>query len=359
VTSGHDVADARLHRVAEALVRRGLTVEVLGTGVAENGPAGVETRTAPQSSRSRRAVRALTWPWRARGKVVVTIDPDTVASAWLRRRLGRERRWVADVHEDFQRVVFDRDWVLPALRPVIGSVVSMSTKLVGRADLTVTADEQVPPGKEAARERLVVRNEPDLSMLPESAGSADGPLRALYVGDLRPSRGLNAMVEAVAEAPGWHVDLVGPMSASDQAWLTGRIQADDLIGRVTWHGRQPPREAWRAAATAQVGLCLLEDTPAFREAVPSKVYEYLACGLAIIATPLPRVAALLGTTGGGVLADDAEAAAAQLRRWAEDRAELARVMREAKAASSRFGSAYDLLAERVAALVAAGTTPQS
>ena len=285
--------------------------------------------------------------------MIVTIDPDTVGSAWLRRRLGRgRRRWVADVHEDYQRVAFDRDWVLPVLRPVIGSLVSVSTTLTGRADLTVTADEHVPPGSESARSRLVVRNEPDLKMLPQSAGPADGPLRALYVGDLRPSRGLVTMVEAAAKAPDWHLDLVGAMSTSDARWLTERMRAADLAGRVTWHGRQPPRTAWRAASTAQVGLCLLEDTPAFRAAVPSKVYEYLACGLALIATPLPRVAALLDATGGGVLADDAEAVAAQLGRWAEDRAELARVMGEAKQASGRFTSAYDLLAERVAGLVA-------
>lgn len=351
VTSGHDVSDARMHRAVRALLRQGLTVEVLGTGVAEEGPRGATTRAVPGRSRSRRALRALTWPWRARGRVIVTIDPDTVVSAWLRRRLSTRHRWVADVHEDYRRVAFDRDWVLPVLRPAIVTMVQVSTSLVARADLTVTADDHVPPGPERARSRLVVRNEPDLSMLPTAVGDADGELRALYVGDLRRSRGLVTMVEAVALARDWHLDLVGPMSKADAAWLAERVSAPDLAGRVVWHGRQPPEQAWCHATAAQVGLCLLQDTPAFRAAVPSKVYEYLACGLALVATPLPRVAALIESTGAGVLADDAEAVAGQLNRWAADRPALAAVMARSRGAADEFcTSVYDVLAERVADL---------
>ncbi len=45
VTSGHDVADARLHREVAALVARGLHVEVLGLGDEADGPPGVTVRT--------------------------------------------------------------------------------------------------------------------------------------------------------------------------------------------------------------------------------------------------------------------------------------------------------------------------
>ncbi|NUP35368.1 MAG: glycosyl transferase, partial [Streptomycetaceae bacterium] len=40
VSSAHDVADARLHRTAAALLRAGMTVEVIGLGDPAGGPPG-------------------------------------------------------------------------------------------------------------------------------------------------------------------------------------------------------------------------------------------------------------------------------------------------------------------------------
>ena len=51
VSTGHDVADARLHRICAALLRRGLSVEVVGLGTAVGGPRDVTEREVPASER--------------------------------------------------------------------------------------------------------------------------------------------------------------------------------------------------------------------------------------------------------------------------------------------------------------------
>jgi len=350
VSSGHDVADARLHREAAALLRKGLTVEVLGLGSASDAPPGTTARTRARTGMARRAGRALLLPWAARGRVLLVLDPDLVPGALLAGLL-RRRRVVADVHEDYPALLADRSWVPAPLRPLLQHLAGWCVALAGRAALTVVADDHVPPL--AGRDRLVVRNLPDLALLPPAPADPEPVLRALYVGDLRTSRGLRTMVEAVADAPAWELDLVGPVSGADQPWLAERLAHDDLRGRVHLHGRRPPREAWALAACASVGLVLLEETPAFRAAVPSKVYEYLACGLAVLATPLPRVVPLVEDSGGGRLATGAAQAGEVLRGWAADPADL-RACRVASAAwAGRHlagGSPYDVLAERVARL---------
>ena len=317
VSSGHDVADARLHREVRALLEAGLTVEVLGLGDAAAGPPGVPVRVWPRGSMAARALRAIRLPLLARGRVLFLLDPDTVPSALLARRL-RGRVVVADVHEDYVALLRDRSWVPGPLRGLLTWLTARCVGLTGRADLTVVADDHVPPAQAATRRRLVVRNLPDLSMLPPAGGPPGTGWHALYVGDLRASRGLDDMLRAVAAAPGWHLDLVGPVSPAEREraeTLIGR----ELDGRLTWHGRLPPRQAWELAAGAQVGLALLHDTPAFRDAVPTKVYEYLACGLAVLATPLPRVTRLLADSGGGRTVGDADQAAEILRGWSGDR----------------------------------------
>jgi glycosyltransferase involved in cell wall biosynthesis len=202
---------------------------------------------------------------------------------------------------------------------------------------------------------LVVRNLPDPALLPPPSALVDDPTpRAVYVGDVRTSRGLRTMVEAIALAPVWRLDIVGPVAASDQAWLNARLTCKDIAGRVTLHGRKPPSAAWRIAVKSSVGMILAQETPAFRDAVPTKLYEYLAMGLAVLATPLPRVAALLDGTGAGVLVADARETAETLRGWSAAPAELAKARAAALDWAAReLGEAnpYDVLAREVAALV--------
>jgi glycosyltransferase involved in cell wall biosynthesis len=362
VSSGHDVADARLHREVAALHRAGLTVEVLGLGDPTAGPPHAAVRGGARGSIRARALRAVRLPFAARGRVLLTLDPDVVPAALLACLWGR-RRLVADVHEDYVALLADRAWVPgPLLGPVRG-LTAWCVGLAGRAWLTVVADEHVPPATDRCRCRMVVANLPDAELLPVPAPVPAQPAtRAVYVGDLRTTRGLRSMVEAVAAAPGWQLDLVGPVAAPDRPWLDRRLAAADLVGRVTLHGRLPPRAAWEIAGRASVGLLLLADTPAFREAVPTKLYEYLATGLAVLATPLPRVAGLLAGSDAGEIVSDPAAAAAVLRGWAAAPGELSTARSAAlswAARELRGPSAYDELAVRVSRLLRPTAAPDA
>ncbi|WP_146842818.1 glycosyltransferase [Cellulomonas composti] len=353
MTSGHDVADARLHREVAALHRRGLTVEVLGLGVASSGPPEATNRTWRRGGGARRAWHAVTLPLHARGQVVVALDPDSAAGARVARRLrrivGRRSALVADVHEDYDLLLKDRTWA-SGLRGAIAALwARLGIRAARAADLLVVADEHLMRDEP---HRLVVRNLADLTMLPRP-GERDPSPRALYIGDLRRSRGLFAMLDAVEAAPGWALDLVGPLAPEDRDAFLARIASPLLADAVHWHGRQPPRESWTHATGAWVGLLLLDATPAFRDAIPSKLYEYLACGLAVVSTGLPRSAEVLASTGAGAVVTDARGAADCLSRWLADPAELDRVRAAARAAGEVYVTGDDLtaFADAVAALL--------
>ncbi|MBB5788401.1 glycosyltransferase [Jiangella mangrovi] len=350
ISSGHDVADARLHKITGALRRQGLRVEVCGLGDAAAGPTGARVSTRARGGLAGRAWRALTLPWRADGAVVFTLDPDLVPMATVATRL-RRRRLVVDVHEDYQRLLSDRSWARGVTGALAGGLVRLSNRLAARADLSVVADEHIPP--RSARRRVVVENMPDPALLPAPA-ERDVTPRAIYIGDLRASRGLFDMLDAVAAAPGWHLDLIGPVSAADQDTLHRRLGADPgLAERVTLPGRLPPEESWRRAAGAWTGLVFLRETPAFREAMPTKLYEYLATGLPVLTTRLPRQVEMVERTGAGLVIDGVDDAAAVLRRWADDPGELDVYRDKAIAWSEEHfkDSPYDRLAVAVADLV--------
>jgi glycosyltransferase involved in cell wall biosynthesis len=351
-TSGHDVADARLHRLAVAFGRAGLTVEVLGLGDAADGPDGAAVRTRARGTLLGRARTALEYARGARGRVLIAVDPDVLVAA--RAIAHRRAAVVADVHEDYAALLRDRDWATGPAGAAGRLVAALATRAARGSDLVLVADEHVPPRD--APHRLVVRNLPDLGMLPSPRDAGPVP-RAVYVGDVRPSRGLWTMLDAIADAPGWELDIVGPTPGSARADLDRRLGGRALAGRVRVHGRQPPVRAWQLARGAWCGLALLDDTPAFHDALPSKLYEYLGCGLPVVVTDLPRQAGVVTGAGVGAVVPTGPGAAAAtarvLRAWSAAPAALGDLHAAAVAWRDENLPAdpYREAAEAVAALV--------
>jgi len=313
ISSADQVTDARMHRLCGALVRSGLEVEVWALGSKKDAPNGVVFHRAPGGKGfAARLLRDLVLPIRAKGKVWIVVAPDLLPMSWLVARI-KGRKLVADVHEDYFELLKDRAWAKGFIGAIAKVIARVSTKVAARADLTTVADIQVPPFK--TRKRLVVRNFPDVSLLSPS-GELSAEPRAIYIGDVRTSRGIKTILEAAELSPKWSFDIVGNVSENDvefiNNWKNKRVASSSVI----FHGRLAPAQSWSFARGAWVGLSLLESTPAFSAAIPSKLYEYMASGVATISTPLPRCIELLEKSKGGVIAADAQSVAATLNAWA-------------------------------------------
>ncbi len=349
LSTAHDVADARLHRLCEALVSAGLAVRLEAVGTRpDHAPPGVPVMLHPSRHQARRLARTLVRPLRARCRCLVIVDPDAVPAARLWRVLRPGRRLVVDVHEDYTALQRDRRWARGVARPVVAALVRLVVRLSGGADLVLVADEHLLPGRPR---RLVVQNLPRLEGF--AAAAWDAVPRAVYIGDVRVSRGLDDMTAAVLAAPPWLLDVVGPVRPEDRDRVLAAAVVAGRPDAVRFSGRLPSDRSWAVAAGAWAGLALLHDTPAFREAVPTKLYEYAAAGLATLATPLPRVRALLEESGGGEVVPDGAACAEVLRRWAADPAQARAAAERGRAwAEQRLAARpFDGAAEAIQALL--------
>ena len=354
ISSGANLADARLHRLTGALLRAGLSVEIFAPGSMQDAPRlpdDLPKRSQATSSRSAatpgdvpgKSVLHIRSPWfgtawrktnliaryhrsrvftlRSRGRIIYAISPESVAPAFIVGRFLR-RKVAVDFFEDYLRLLEDRRWAKKYFG-ILGWIAKSDTKsalwFAKRSDLTTVADVQVPPHD--ARNRLVVRNLPDLALLTPS-GERDQTPRAIYIGDLRASRGLRAMLRVAELSPDWRFDFVGGVAAADQELVDEWMREKNRDARVRFLGKMPPAESWKIAAGAWVGLSLLENTPAFVEAVPSKLYEYMSVGLASISSPLPRCVELIARSDSGAIESTPEGVAERLRYWREHLEEL-------------------------------------
>ncbi|MGQ9654424.1 MAG: glycosyltransferase [Thermodesulfobacteriota bacterium] len=127
----------------------------------------------------------------------------------------------------------------------------------------------------------------DMGLVPEWEGEPEGlhsPMRLVYTGSSSPRRGLPKMLEGVAVAA-QEASIVLDMFVYD-----GRVnEINDLIRDLglldvvrVWH-KVPREELLPRLQGYDVGLAYVPKVP-YDPAPPIKTQEYLACGLAVVAT---------------------------------------------------------------------------
>jgi glycosyltransferase involved in cell wall biosynthesis len=182
-----------------------------------------------------------------------------------------------------------------------------------------------------------------------------GPARAVYLGQLMPWKGVDVLLRALAQLPALSALVIGGREGADPRRQELEHLARELgvAERVEWTGWLPPDRAWSRLRRGDIGVVPTRAGGSQELSTsPLKLFEYLACGLPVVASDLPALREVIRDGVNGLLFSegDAQALAAALARLAADPAERTRLGSEArKGAEERSWAAR---AERIRALVA-------
>ena len=96
ISSGANLADARLHRLTRALLRAGLAVEIFAPGDVKDAPAAIIRNPLlgdswRNTSLLARYYRSRIFVLRSRGRVIYAISPESVAPAFGLAKLLRKK----------------------------------------------------------------------------------------------------------------------------------------------------------------------------------------------------------------------------------------------------------------------------
>lgn len=213
---------------------------------------------------------------------------------------ARGWRVVYDAHEDTPRQMLHAAWLPGPLRRPAGWAYAGLEALAGRwcaavVAATPTIAARYPPARTA-----LVRNFPVLDPAEPSPFAAREPIVA-YVGAITRARGAEEMVRAAALLPaGARLVLAGtPFPASLQEDLAPLPGAD----RTDWLGPLDRRAVASLLGRARIGLVVLHPTPQYALAYPTKLFEYMAAGLPVVASDLPLWRRVVDGAGAGVCVD--------------------------------------------------------
>lgn len=302
VTSSHRGDDARIvHRQARALLEHGHRVTLVapdpGNEARRFDPDGLVRVPIPRVAGRRRvgawlAVRRAVKSLRRDADLIVIHDPELVPIVTAARRGGAVFAW--DVHEDFVAMALDTVWVPRPLRRLLGAIVRLVEWYARRRCRIVLAEDSYArrfPGAPVV---------PNTTWIPDAPAALDDDARVVYVGRVSFDRGVRELIEVGARlraSGGPRVVVVGAADAECESLIAEAHRHGD----VDWCGPLPNPEALAVIRGALAGLSLLHDIPNYRVSRPTKVIEYLACGVPVVSTPLPLAAALIDAARSGIV----------------------------------------------------------
>jgi glycosyltransferase involved in cell wall biosynthesis len=333
VSSAHPWTDNRVHlRAAGSAANAGYRTALIAVAAAGDAAdpdwdlpdpeTGVYVRRIPARRRGRRilvsSVQAVRAAVSSRAPIVHLHDPELLWAVPVLRCL--HRAVVYDAHEDLPDQVRGKEYLGPVARRV--STVAAHTALaVARRSRTVVAATPTIARRFHDDRTVLVRNVPQLRAADSEAQPvADRDKAVVYIGSMSRDRGIEVLA-GVASSPalpdGWRVRTAGPIDGA-----VDRRAFDDLVrtGRIDHRGVLRPGAARDLLVTARVGLLPLFPTPAYAASIPTKLFEYLAAGLAVVATDVPLWRELLAGTDCAtwVPPGDPEAIVAAIRRYDDD-----------------------------------------
>ncbi|BDU71222.1 glycosyltransferase [Mesoterricola silvestris] len=340
VTSAHPWGDPRVFgRELAACLEWGLEVHLFAVPPRDGWRPvpGLRLHPLPDPGSRLARIRGALGLWRAVLRegpfpLVHFHDPELLPAMALVGILAPGTFLLYDIHEDLPLQFRSKAYLPPWARQPLERLAEWALGLAARLfDGFAPATEAIARPWPRASTRVVHNYPRAVFHVPPRTPD---PLRVLYMGGLSRGRGIPLALEAVRIArhrvPGLRLELAG--------WIL-----EPEVGRLV---KEAAREGWcrhletleagalaAHAAGAGIGLVTLLPQPNYLESLPTKLFEYMALGIPVLASDFPLWRELVGESGAGrVVRPEAGPLAQALVAMALDPAALQEHARRGRAA---------------------------
>jgi len=264
---------------------------------------------------------------RADGDVYHFHDPELIPMGFLLRLRGK--KVVYDVHEDLPRQILSKHWIPWWLRGVVAKGAELMEALAARFLDGIVAATPAIAARFPREKTVVVQNFPILSefVVSEVVPYKERPPYVVYVGGISVIRGIFEMVKAMEHLPpNGQATLVIAGEFTPPA-LEEEVRKLPGWERVQFLGWQTRQQVVSLLGKARMGLVLLHPTPNYIDALPVKLFEYMAAGIPVVASDFPLWRRIVEEASCGLLVNPLDPGAiAEAITWLLEHPEEAEAM---------------------------------
>ena len=227
-------------------------------------------------------------------------DPELIPLGKKLKKIGK--KVIYDVHEDMPKQILSKKYLgNMGTRKLISKAFDKYEKNSSKVfdSIVTTQDEFKEKFVNYHNNIVVVKNfaMKDIVDRPEPIfiKDSDGKFILIYIGSITQIRGIKEMINSTEKFNG-EVEL----------WLIGSWESNELFNEcrelygykyTKYFGKLPVSEIYKYAKSADLGMSILHPTPNYKEAIPTKVFEYMACKLPVILSDFPFWRELFGDIG--------------------------------------------------------------
>lgn len=290
LTSVHKWNDVRIfEKQCVSLAKAGFKVSLVAVNCRSGNIEGVNivSVNTPSGGRLKRMTQVVDAVFKTGTEADADIyhlhDPELLRIADKLQKAGK--KVIYDSHEDLPRQILDKTWINPLIRKLISRITEKyENKIVSRLDGVITATPHIRDRfLEFNSHTIDINNFPILEKFPLTATWKDRKNEICYIGGIFSSRGIHELVDAL-ETIDVRLNLAGSYSP-----VSLREELTEKKGwkKVNEFGFVDRQKIGEILATSKAGIVTLHPTRAYKDALPVKMFEYMASGIPVIASDFP------------------------------------------------------------------------
>ena len=247
--------------------------------------------------------RVLRACWGEECDVIHCHEPDALLLALL-LKATQGRRVVYDIHEHWpSEIPFDLG--IPNT-PILEAIISWIELLLARfADAKIAVSESVAKRFRGGRvEPVIVSNYSVAGLTPPDPEVKERHGVVYMAGNMQMFHGIQECIQAISKVTAIFPDISLTLVGSVRADIRAIISGADPRPEIMMTGYLPYREMYETLRAGSIGLLIFQ--PDYHNAyigLPNKLFDYMLCGLPIVASDFPEIRRVVIETECGVLVD--------------------------------------------------------
>jgi len=232
-------------------------------------------------------------------------DPELIPCGILLRLIGK--KVILDIHENIAEDLFDKPWI--KRQKLVFTIFTFFEKIACKLFYILLAERSYEKRYQKMCKHIsTVQNFCDTGFFaPFEKTAYKDSLNLYYIGIVLENRGILQILEALhllkMEGIEANFHCVGELYTDLDRKIKSLKYYKEIENQIHFYGRLPLEEGYIMAKNMDIGMCLIWPMKNSIESYPTKLFEYMRCGLPIITSNFPLYREVIEENNCGVCID--------------------------------------------------------